>query len=216
MLYKNQLLTFVQNTAMRILILDDHIIFAKGISNLLQDKLSDLEVCMFSSIKILLDSNADFSKFDLLISDIELPNENTFEFLSNTRAQFPKLPILIVSMHNKLSVIKKCKDIGIEGYILKDDQVHVADVVKLVVDGKEFYSEKVKETLEILNKKEQVLTPKEEQIMGLIVQGKSSADIIKELFVSPNTLKTHKKNIFRKLDINSTTELVKYYYNNYI
>ncbi len=201
---------------MRILILDDHTLFAKGISNLLQKKFGEFEVCMFSSIHLLKESNADFSEFDLLISDIELPNENIFDFLAETRKNYPKLPILIVSMHNKLSVIKKCKDLGIEGYILKDDQNPVSEVVELILAGKEFYSDKVIETLEILNKKENILTPKEEQIVSLVVEGYSNAEILEKLFVSPNTLKTHKKNIFRKLGIKSTTELVKYYYDNYI
>jgi len=201
---------------MRILILDDHTLFAKGISNLLQEKFGEFEVCMFSGIRLLKESSADFSEFDLLISDIELPNENIFDFLAETRTNYPKLPILIVSMHNKLSVIKKCKDLGIEGYILKDDQNPVSEVVELILAGKEFYSDKVIETLEILNKKENILTPKEEQIVSLVVEGYSNAEILEKLFVSPNTLKTHKKNIFRKLDIKSTAELVKYYYDNYI
>ena len=201
---------------MRILILDDHILFAKGISNLLQDKFDKLEVCMFSSIRLLKESSADFSKFDLMISDIELPNENIFDLLAEIKTSHPNLPVLIVSMHNKLSVIKKCKELGVEGYILKDDQNPVSEVVDLILKGKEVYSDKVKETLEILNKKENILTPKEEQIVTLVVQGNSNSEILEKLFVSPNTLKTHKKNIFRKLDINSTAELVKYYYNNYI
>jgi len=201
---------------MRILILDDHILFAKGISNLLQDKFDKLEVCMFSSIHLLKESSADFSKFDMMISDIELPNENIFDLLAEIKTSHPNLPVLIVSMHNKLSVIKKCKELGVEGYILKDDQNPVSEVVDLILKGKEVYSDKVKETLEILNKKENILTPKEEQIVTLVVQGNSNSEILEKLFVSPNTLKTHKKNIFRKLDINSTAELVKYYYNNYI
>ena len=201
---------------MRFIILDDHLLFSQGISNILAGKYNDAVIKIYSSIASLTEKELDLSEYDIIISDIELPNEDIFEFLKNVKEQHCNLPVLIVSMHNKLSVIKKCKDLDIEGYILKDDQVKITDIIELIVGGGKFYSDRVLSTLEILNKKEKVLTPKEEQIVTLIVKGESSADILEKLYVSPNTLKTHKKNIFRKLEINSTTELVKYYYDNYI
>lgn len=201
---------------MKFLILDDHLLFSQGISNILESRFNNADIRIYSSISSLTKSEPELSEYDILISDIELPNENIFEFLKDVKERYNNLPVLIVSMHNKLSVIKKCKDFQIEGYILKDDQVEFVDVIKTIIDGGEFYSDKVLNTLEILDKKEKILTPREEQIVSLIVKGESNADILGKLFVSPNTLKTHKKNIFRKLEINSSTELVKYYYDNYI
>jgi two-component system, NarL family, nitrate/nitrite response regulator NarL len=63
--------------------------------------------------------------------------------------EHPKLPVLIISMHNKLSVIKKCKELKIEGYILKDDHELIIKVVESLLSGQEYYSEKVKQTLNI-------------------------------------------------------------------
>ena len=119
-------------------------------------------------------------------------------------------------MHNKLSVIKQCKQIGIDGYILKDDQDPLKDVITEIINGKQYYSKKVLETLNILQKKEFILTPKEELIMKNISEGKDVKNIAGSLFISTNTIKTHKKNIYRKLNLNSTAELVKYYLKNYI
>jgi len=179
-------------------------------------KFENAEIDIFSSIAKLRDSVTDFSKYSLLVSDIELPNENIFDFLIEIKSLEIRLPILIVSMHNKLSVIKKCKELRIEGYMLKDDQISIVSVIDTILNGEEFYSNKVKETLKILNKKEKILTPKEEQIVSLIAKGNSNKEIIEKIFVSTNTLKTHRKNIYRKLEVNTAGELVKYYYDNYL
>jgi len=72
------------------------------------------------------------------------------------------------------------------------------------------------QTLNNLNKKEKLLTPKEEEIIVLLAKGKSNHDIANEIFISYNTLKTHRKNINRKLQLSTTTDIIKYYYKNYI
>lgn len=201
---------------MKILILDDHSLFSHGLGQILKDNLSDVELEIFKSIAKLSEKNIDYKSIDLFISDIELPGEDIFVFLNYIKSNFPSVPVLIVSMHNKLSVIKKCKELGIEGYILKDDHQLIIDVVEKIVSGEIFYSEKVLKTLEILNIKENILTPKEEEIIVLLARGKVNHEIADELFISYNTIKTHRKNIHRKLQLNSTADIVKYYYENYI
>ncbi len=158
----------------------------------------------------------DFNTYQLLISDIELPGEDVFILLTNIKSNHPNIPVLIISMHNKLSVIKKCKELNIEGYILKDDHEFIIEGIKEILSGQEYYSEKVKQTLNILNKKEKLLTPKEEEIITLLAKGKNNHDIANEIFVSYNTIKTHRKNINRKLQLSTTAEIIQYYYKNYI
>lgn len=202
---------------MKIVILDDHVLFTDGICNILKNSFTDIKVSKYNSISNLQNNITDYSDIDLLISDIELPNENIFDFLTGIKSNKTfKGKILVISMHNKLSVIKQCKQIGIDGYILKDDQDPLKDVITEIINGKQYYSKKVLETLNILQKKEFILTPKEELIMKNISEGKDVKNIAGSLFISTNTIKTHKKNIYRKLNLNSTAELVKYYLKNYI
>jgi DNA-binding NarL/FixJ family response regulator len=201
---------------MQIIILDDHSLFSEGLGNILTPNFKQLNLLKFTRIVDLKSQQIDFSLCDLLISDIELPGEDVFAFLEQIKTDFPNLPILVVSMHNKLSVIKKCKELGVEGYILKDDHELIIDVVNGLLQGCSYYSAKVEQTLNILNKKELILTPKEEQIIALIAAGRSSQEIADELFISYNTIKTHRKNIYRKLDLNTNGELIKYYFENYI
>jgi two-component system, NarL family, invasion response regulator UvrY len=201
---------------MKILTLDDHSLFSEGLEKILKAYFSDLDIDKFKSIAELTDQKTDFNSYDLFISDIELPGEDIFKLLSSVKLNHPKLPILIISMHNKLSVIKKCKELKIEGYILKDEHELVIKVVESLLSGQEYYSEKVKQTLNILNKKEKLLTPKEEEIIALLANGKNNHEIAEKLSIRYNTIKTHRKNISRKLELKSTGEIVKYYFENYV
>ena len=201
---------------MKILTLDDHSLFSEGLEIILKVYFSDLYLDKFKSIAELVNQKTDFSSYDLFISDIELPGEDVFKLLSLLKLKHPKLPILIISMHNKLSVLKKCKELKIEGYILKDDYEIIIKAVEYLLSGQEYYSEKVKQTLNILNKKEKLLTPKEDEIIALIAKGKNNHEIAKELFISYITTITHRKNINRKLELNTKGEIVKYYFENYI
>jgi len=201
---------------MNIVLLDDHILFSNGINNLLSTQLSGSKVESYSSIESLRARKKGLSDIDILISDLELVDEDIFDFFTEVRAFHKNIPILVVSMHNKLSVIKKCLEFKVEGYILKDDTIDIVSIVNRILNGKTFYSNKVEDTLKIDSNTVFKITPREEEIIKLISKGKSKSEILTELFISTNTYKTHKKNIFRKLDINSLNELMKYYYDNYI
>ncbi len=201
---------------MKILILDDHSLFAEGLGQILKENFTDLHLDKYKSIAELKNKKIDFDSYTLLISDIELPGEDIFNLFCSIKLKHPKLPILVISMHNKLSVIKKCKELNVEGYILKDDNEQIIKVIKEILSGQEYYSDKVKKTLNILNKKEKFLTPKEEEIIILLAKGRNNQQLADELFISYNTIKTHRKNINRKLGLTSTGEIVRYYFENYI
>jgi len=201
---------------MNILILDDHSLFSNGLGKILVDGFKTVNLNICKSINELNKLNLDFNSYQLFISDIELPGEDVFSLLTSIKLNHPKLPILIITMHNKLSVIKKCKELKIEGYILKDDHKLIIESIQEILSGKEYYSKKVLKTLDILNKKEKLLTPKEEEIITLIANGKSNHEIANDLSISYNTIKTHRKNINRKLLLNSTADIIKYYFKNYI
>ena len=203
-------------SALNILILDDHSLFSEGLCGILKNYFTNVNVHKFQSIKDLRSKNTNLSSYQLIISDIELPGENIFEFLTAIKSGNPTVPVLVVSMHNKLSVIKKCKQLDIEGYILKDDDHLLIPAAETLMKGKSYYSEKVQKTLYLLQKKEKLLTPREEDLIKLIATGKNNQEIAELLFLSVNTIKTHRKNINQKLCISNAGELIKYYHENYI
>ncbi len=105
---------------------------------------------------------------------------------------------------------------NIDGYILKDHYNLVIPAVKAVLAGKEYYEEKVQQTLDVTLNDEKFLTPKEEEIVLLLAEGNNNQEIAEKLFISFNTVRTHRKNIRNKLDISSTGELIRYYFQNYV
>lgn len=197
---------------MKIVIIDDHSLFAEGLSKIIQDRFCEADIQYFSTIKAFECAAIAGQEIDLIISDIELPGENVFEFFE----EYSQLPILVISMHNKLHVIRKCLALKVNGYILKDDNDKFEKAIDTVLNNGTYYSPKIKQKLTLLDAKEQVLTPKEESIIKLIAEGKNNQNIADTLYISLNTIKTHRKNINSKLNINSTGELIKYYYDNYI
>jgi len=201
---------------MKIIILDDHSMFANGLGKILQDSIPGLSYKCFSSIANLVAAQIDFSTIDLFISDIELPGENIFYFFKSLRLKHPKFPILVISMHNKFSVIKKCEDLNIQGYLLKDEHHLIGEAIESLLSGQNYYSEKIKETKKNIHAKGSLLTPKEEEIIFLIVKGRNNQEIADLLCISYNTIKTHRKNIYKKLNITQTCEIVAYYNQNYL
>ena len=201
---------------MNILILDDHSLFSQGLGSIIKENYEKITCNFYRSIASIKEGFCEIKNLDLIISDIELPGEDIFEFLEEVKKDYPNIPILIVSMHNKLSVIKKCKELKIQGYILKDDHDLIITAIDEVLKGREYFSKKVLKTLSILDEKDELLTPKEEEIIHLLVKGKDNNQIAKKLFISYNTVKTHRKNINRKLGISKTCEMVEYYKKNYI
>jgi len=200
----------------RIIILDDHTLFLKGMSLILKENNSDYEIFPYYSIAKLKSDNLNFKNFSLLISDIELPNEDSFALFKTLKKKHKKLPILVVSMHKKNAIISKCKKIGIDGYILKDEDDQLANAVEIIIEGGKYYSDTIikfcKETENTFIK----ISNREEEIIKLIAQGFNNNEISDKLFISIETIKTHKKNIRIKLEVETTAEIIDYAKKNFL
>ncbi len=202
--------------AKRVIILDDHTLFLKGMALLLIECCVTCDVLTYQSISKLRSDRLNFDEFDLLISDIELPNEDTFGFFASLKRDFPKLPILVVSMHKKNAIIRKCKAIGIEGYLLKDEDEQLIIAVETIINGGEYFSKTIinfcRQTKDMGN----ILSNREEEIIKLIANGYNNNDISELLFLSIETVKTHKKNIRLKLGTDSVANIIDYAKKNYL
>ena len=196
---------------MKILILDDHILFTKGLRQIIEKNFYPIEIFTFNSIASLREDEAELHQIDLFISDIELPNENIFELLYDVKQMRPMLPVLVLSMHNKLSIIKRCIELKVSGYVLKDDGRLIIDAITEIMKGGEYFSKKVKNTLKILETKESFLTPLEKDIIKLFANGCTNDEIAKKLFISFQTVLTYRKTINSKLKIQNPTQLINYY-----
>ena len=202
--------------AKRIIILDDHTLFLKGMELILKECCSECDVYAYQSIKLLKKDKLKFSKFDLLISDIELPNENTFDLFIKLKERFPRLPILVVSMHKKNAIIKKCKAIGIDGYLLKHEDQQLIKAITTILAGGVYFSRTVVDFCNQTRSINENISPREEDIIKYIAEGYSNKDIAINLNISPETIKTHKRNIKEKLNLENTHDIINYAKKNYL
>lgn len=198
-----------------IYLVDDHSLFLKGLSILIKSIFPEYEVRRFNSAEELLNYNNE-EEPELLVSDVELPGEDVFEMFKELRSKYNSLPILVISMHKKIAVIRRCKKMKINGYLLKDEDDELEDALKIILEGGEYYSEKVESFYNQMYDETVKLSVREEEILKCIAKGYSNFDISEKLFIGLETVKTHKRNIRMKLGFNSNSEIIKYVKNNYI
>ncbi len=204
------------NKTKRIVVIDDHTLFLKGLYGILSTEFVNSDIKCFESINDCKRNNIDFNIIDLFISDIELPGEDIFVFLELTKKNHPELPVLVLTMHKKLSVIRKCKNLEISGYLLKDDDDLFTEALHEVIIGKKFYSPRIEKLYRLYSEQLNSLSPREEEILKMISQGFSNQEMAATLFVSVETVKSHKKNIKLKLGLTELSDLVQYAQDNYL
>jgi DNA-binding NarL/FixJ family response regulator len=195
---------------------EDHKIVVHGIVSILsaEDKFEDIKT--FPTGELLMQA-LDLSIPDLIILDINLPDINGLELLKKIRIISSAVPVLILTMHNDPFLVRQTKNEGANGFLLKDfGEDQLLHAIETVLNGK-FYTGPF--VLQPDEKRDTFpgtfqLTNREKEIISYTAQGKSSQEIAKLLFLSPHTVNTHRRNIYKKLKLNNVKELVKFAYDN--
>jgi DNA-binding NarL/FixJ family response regulator len=158
---------------------------------------------------------------DIAIIDIAMPELNGVEATRQIRERCLTTQVIILSMHTSTEQIIRALQAGARGFILKlADGVEVVDAVRAVQAGRRYLSEKVSNHI-IDDYLKQVeagevkfplarLSPREQEILQLVVEGKSSAQIASILSLSPNTVDTYRSRLMQKLGLADVPSLVKF------
>lgn len=204
----------------KLALVDDHDIFLKGLQKILEYE-DDLRVInTFKSGRAIL-ANLPNLKIDVLVLDIQLPDVQPEELLQEVRKISPNLPILYLTLLRGTRFFHKLQKFNIQGYVLKDSPTEeLINAIRIVASGATYFSEKVeiagfedeyKNTLTYSDQKvNDILSPREIEVLKFVCQEYSSADIAAKLFLSIGTVDTHRKNILVKLGVSNTVGLVKY------
>ena len=204
---------------MKILLIDDHKLIKIGIKVLLEDdeKISVIDDC--ASKTEFLEKIKD-NIYNLFICDISLPDGSGYDILEIIKEKKLDAKVIILSMHEDKSYIKKALRLGASGYVTKStaheeilqaiDKVIVKDEIYLNDKYAKIFYELFKEDKEI------ELSEREKEVGRYIVEGYTLTDIGEKLFLSVKTVDTYKKRLMEKTNTKKRSELVEYLKNNLI
>lgn len=200
----------------RIIIADDHELFATGLANLMKGYPEFQNRGYFKNGKEVVDFLDSGQKVDLIILDLNMPVMDGVQLLGHLQRYFPKIKKLVVSMHHTASSMELCKKLGADGLIGKDSSLNLfLDAIQRIMEGESFFQDlpfiEETETAKGFYDKLMVeyhLSKREIDIIQLIINQYESGEIAEKLNLSPLTVKTHRKNIFRKLGVRNLAGLV--------
>jgi DNA-binding NarL/FixJ family response regulator len=202
----------------RIIVVDDHPLFRKGLQQLIDSTDDGLTVCGEASNAAEALSAIRELKPNLAIVDLSLPGANGIELIKNIRAEFPKLPILVLSMHDESLYALRALRAGAQGYVMKEEALEkVIGAIRGVFAGHPYLSPQMSAKLIssfASGKAESNLTDRlsdrELEILEMIGKGRDVREIAKLLHLSPKTVETHRAHIKEKLNLANARQVARY------
>jgi len=147
---------------------------------------------------------------DVVLMDISMPGLNGLDAAEIIKDSHPDVKIVLITMYKNADYISRAKEIGVEGYVIKEDAPDVIiNVIRTVYNG--FINYRVGSSYIMTNTPTAILnlTMRETQVLRLISLGKTANEISDELIISPKTVNQHRYNIKKKLKIRSTAGFVR-------
>ena len=196
---------------MKLLIADDHPVFLESLA-LLVGKVPGYEVVgkMVNGREVL--EYLRHSPVDMVLTDIQMPGMGGIELIGELRRLYPGIKVLMLTMLEDTETVKAAMKAGAAGYVFKSASLEeFSRALNTVAEGASFYSEEVmKRMVESKEGGLDGLTDRELEIVRLISSGLKSSEIAKQLFISVNTVETHRKNIFSKTGVKNAVGLSHY------
>lgn len=195
-----------------IVIVDDHPIVIEGLKMMLANEKYFKVAATFGDGNSLL-SYIKNNVVDVLLLDITLPDISGIELCREMKIISPNISIIMLSNRSERSIIMQCIQNGASGYLLKNSGLkELSDGIHSVLAGNIVFSKEVKEIINKPSTGELTgiprLTKRETEILKFLTEGKTSNKIAEELFLSPLTVDTHRKNIIQKFNVKNVAELI--------
>jgi len=210
-----------ESYTIKIALIDDEVLFRQGLKSLLECY-ADIHIEHESS------NGQEFidylenekSYLDIVLLDLQMPELNGIEVAKILSEKYPDIKIIVLSSHFSHGMVYNMLELGVSSYLVKNSNTKVVYKTICEVYGKGFYySSEIQDIINqgIANKKRQkridfdhLVTPREKEILKLICQQYTNAEIAKTLFISPRTVDGHRHNLLKKLNRKNTAGLVAY------
>jgi DNA-binding NarL/FixJ family response regulator len=203
-----------------IVLADDHQIVRQGLRSLL-DAEADMKVVGAASTGLEAVELTDQLRPDILVTDMMMPELNGMEVTRQALQRSPATRVIVLSMHANEGYVTQALRNGALGYVLKDSSLEeLVEAVRTVLLDRRFLSASISERMievYIQNEKAasvddpyETLTNREREVLQMVAEGHSSAEIAGRLTISARTVETHRSNLMRKLSLSNQTELIRY------
>lgn len=204
---------------LQILLADDHDVVRRGVRAQLTQR-KDWSVCGEArngreAVKLALEL-----KPNIVIMDLSMPELNGLEATRQIHRLLPQTDILVFTMHESEQMIRESFAAGARSYVLKQDsEIHLVSAVEALANRRTYFTSRACELLlnEYLSQSERErekhafgLTDRQREIVQMLAEGKSNAEIANRLCISAKTVETHRSAVMRKLEVTSIVGLVRY------
>lgn len=203
----------------RVLIVDDHAIIRKGIRQIFEES-DQYEVEESSDGQKALELIRK-EHWDIVLLGINMPRRNGLEVLQQIKREYPKMPVLVLSIYPENIYAVRCMKTGAAGYMTKNSSPDsIVEVAEQILSGGRYVTDEVADMmLSAINDKSDImphenLTNREYQLLTMIASGKTVTQIAHELSLSVKTVSAHRRRILEKLQLHNNTDLIQYAFSN--
>ncbi|RRB07782.1 response regulator [Larkinella rosea] len=196
-----------------IALLDDHQVVLESFANLLAT-FDRVRVVGTANDRASLLDILDHNPVDVLISDLIMPSLNSTELIPVLKSRYKNLAVLVLSGSYDPALVRQVMQAGANGYMTKTaDKSELFDAILAVAAGRRHIDSRVFSMEETISKpvESNPLSERESQIASLILDELSSTEIADRLFISFNTVETHRKRIYQKLGVTTALGLMKFW-----
>lgn len=201
---------------LRILIADDHAIIRKGLKEILYEQYPS---ALIEEVK---DAEEVFKKtigkeWDIIICDLSMPGRSGLDVVQQVKQNYPKLPVLILSIHPEEQYAIRVLKAGAAGYLSKDAATEeLVKAVQRVLHGRKYVSSAIAEKMatelsrDKTNSPHETLSHREFDVFKLISEGKTISEIASQLSLCITTISTYRSRVLTKMDMKTNAELTRY------
>lgn len=191
-----------------VFIVDDHYMVIEGIRSLLQNE-KDIDWMGHATNAASCLAFLKQQQPDIILMDINLPDKSGIDLCKEVVQLYPAVKILGLSTFNQQAVIRNMMDNGASGYVLKNaDKEELLEAIKTVLTGKNYLSHEVSRSLRESENSMPPITRREKEVLQLIAEGLTNAEIAETLFISIPTVNTHRKSLLEKFEAKNTAILI--------
>lgn len=200
----------------KVLLVDDHPLFAEGMQAMFKPG-DNIEMVRHTKNGNELVSILATTEVDVILMDIDMPIMDGLATMELLKEHGISKPILMLTMHQSMRYVKKALEKGVQGYILKDaSKEELVEAIKKVSQRENYFHTKISDQVfDYFRDKKRTnldlneLSEREKEIIRCLADGLNSKEVAEKLNISRHTVKTHRRNIMHKLNVNTSAALIR-------